>query len=535
LVVQPALPTVTYAQFGHVVTGFVAPAAGLQVTVTLSRDGVTVATAGPNTVNPDGTWSADLGPAHGIADSADTLTVHFTGAAANPADLIVGGNSQWQILPDVGFVSADGHDLSFDCPNSCETVTAHITRADGTVSDVPMNCFFNCNATVATALTADDLVQFIATYPGQNAIGDPIGKSTVAVTAGLPGQGGAPRCNADLVTGALSCFNLAPNAAYRVVRNSDPPVAVTSDIDGDVFTTLATVASGDAIALINGASGTHRTLTTLHVGTLRVDQDDHAGSSGNCSPGLWIDTNANVACTTAGTFSAPFDFESQEQDDLSGGFTEVSPSRVFDTAPLDGESIYGTSFRFYIRTSGGDPAPTTGASFAQAGGTPIAVASIDQNAGTVVSGLVPGRWSSTYTTTDKHGDTAKTFGNFIVQDGGAGTAGPTGPAGPTGAAGQVGAAGAAGKAGPAGPAGKVGKIKVSCKLKKHKKIKCKVKVAKASSAKVSARLSRAGRTVAVGHGRGGANVRTQRAARAGRYRMTIVVNGRTVTRTIRVR
>ena len=78
-----------------------------------------------------------------------------------------------------------------------------------------------------------------------------------------------------------------------------------------------------------------------------------------------------------------------------------------------------------------------------------------------------------------------------------GATGATGAQGPAGAKGADGANGKDGATGPQGPQGPEGKVKVTCKVKGKKKVKCTVKQA-ASSSKLRWRLMHAGHRVAHG-------------------------------------
>ncbi len=123
----------------------------------------------------------------------------------------------------------------------------------------------------------------------------------------------------------------------------------------------------------------------------------------------------------------------------------------------------------------------------------------------------------------------------------AGPVGPAGPPGAPGAAGEqgpsvLGSPGTAGPQGPAGPAGKNGtnarRISVSCKLtgKRKNKISC---TTRQSTARVSLRLSKGGKTVARGAGK--RTVTLRGTARKGRYTLTVSVGSSTATKRITLR
>jgi uncharacterized delta-60 repeat protein len=120
----------------------------------------------------------------------------------------------------------------------------------------------------------------------------------------------------------------------------------------------------------------------------------------------------------------------------------------------------------------------------------------------------------------------------------AGPPGPQGPAGPQGDPGPTvqGSPGAAGPAGPAGPAGKNGtnarRISVSCKLigKRKNRIRC---TTRQSSARVSLRLSKGGKTVARGAGK--RTVTLRGSARKGRYTLHVSVGSSTASKRVTLR
>jgi hypothetical protein len=113
-------------------------------------------------------------------------------------------------------------------------------------------------------------------------------------------------------------------------------------------------------------------------------------------------------------------------------------------------------------------------------------------------------------------------------NGGPGSTGPTGPAG-TSVTGPTGPTGAAGPRGPRGSAAAIGKV--TCKLRTHRRIKCKVRRA---TARISARISRRGRFVAFGTGRSTLRLRAQHRLRHGAYRLSLLVGSAHVTRRVRL-
>jgi hypothetical protein len=140
-------------------------------------------------------------------------------------------------------------------------------------------------------------------------------------------------------------------------------------------------------------------------------------------------------------------------------------------------------------------------------------------------------------TNDGGGVTASSGAVQVPADGSDGANGNAGAGGTNGLDGAIGAPGALGLPGPAGATGATGatgprgrdgrKAKVTCKLKKKRKIRCTVSFKKAkTSAVVRASLRRAGVLVATGRPRSSSGSATlgflrRRALRPGRYVLTI--------------
>jgi hypothetical protein len=153
----------------------------------------------------------------------------------------------------------------------------------------------------------------------------------------------------------------------------------------------------------------------------------------------------------------------------------------------------------------------------------------------------PSAWNQAQTDSDGNGvgDVCQPLPPASGPKGDTGTAGTPGPQGPAGADGSAGAQGPQGAAGPQGRPGR--DATVTCKAGKPKrgkvKVTCTVRFTAPRGSKVTARLSRAGRTYARASAnapRGQARLRfkTLRATPAGRYTMTIVVVGRDGQKTV---
>lgn len=567
--VLPPPPAFAFTQHSRTISGDVGAnvPAGISVVAKLFRSTVLVAQSASGPVATGaGTWSVDLpaDPGHALGDSRDRIVLDFTGASDltfDDSDLA----GTFPLFPGFfGAPNAAGTAINVDC-SACVSVQARITRAAGSPTTITLSKVAGTfTGSPGAPVTNDDKVELILTSIGFNQVGDIVERSTMTVVAGLPGQFTEPTCSGDLVTGFVSCSNL-PAGAYRLVRHragvADVTVAATSVLGSAGGQITGGLQSGDTVDLVNGASGSGRTLSTLHLTALRVETGDNGAISGGvCQPGKWF--GFDLVCPASGLLAGQFvsaSFLSQD-DDLSGGATTIDPGFVSDTAPLDGESVYGTSFHVYVETDGGDPAPVVSVSYklasAVGAGTTVTV---DRANGTVVSGLSPGKWRAVWSATDNHGDIVKRTTTFYVQETSTGTQGPPGTAGTPGApgaqgaqggAGPAGGGGSAGAAGPAGPKGAAGPAgpqgpaaplpKITCTLKK-KKVTCKFK-ATGAQARVSMRLARGNRTVASGRGsvrRGQVTVRmtSKRRLSGGRYTLTLVVGAgkaRPTTYTTRV-
>jgi hypothetical protein len=236
-----------------------------------------------------------------------------------------------------------------------------------------------------------------------------------------------------------------------------------------------------------------RLLTTLQVGTLRVDilqpknSFEGAGSlllTTDCQADEWFyGSNNGQVCTAAGGHPAeemtgggfittPSGASVGLYDELSGNTTVVSVGTITATAPQNGESIYD-AYTAYAdaensgETFGPDTTDPVALQVAPRTHTPTCpdpsctpfAGNANSPGGLTVSGLAPGRYQAAWTLEDTHKDTSLLTNAFIVQAGG--TNGTNGANGANGAAGANGANGAQGATGPQGPAGKV--ELVSCK------------------------------------------------------------------------
>lgn len=368
------------------------------------------------------------------------------------------------------------------------------------------------------------------------------------------------------------CIDVAGDTHYVVLHSRGATTLNTYPVDTEEGQTSFAVplsdplAAGDVLTLkLTGVSGS-RELAHTTVGTLRVDlEEDTFLLGGSCTPGRWLMLSGTVLCPASGTLDpAEFDNELNQfergafaneigsvvtlEDDRGGGGTALHVPAAQQTVPMDGESVWGSSWQAYANVSdsafswAGAGTPTqlayqTWVDPLKDGPWTIVPGNPNTVAGATVSGVSPGRYQARWRVTDSHGDTNTHYSLFFQQPPQSGPQGPTGDPGAQGPAGNPGAQGPAGATGPRGPAGR--DAKVTCTVKKQRKSKvkvtCTVKFAAAASRvrAVSVHLSRGGRLYATGlararGGRATVSLHTLRTVRRGRhYRVTVIARTRT--------
>lgn len=601
-VVRPT-PTLRLTQFEPGVAGTIGrAAAGVTVTVDLQRpDGGgwrTVASASQAT-DASGAFSVTLPGGHAPSSSAERLRVRFSGGSvALPADVVLSGanaSGAYSGGVPIGAVAfnADGTALQSSAvylggsgPNyySCTHVSAtrNGVALDPFVLVTSVGPGLNVceRALPAPATAAERYDGTIEALEGPAATASPVVSvqtgplALVARTAqlGLPGVSGtsmflggsAPACSADLSTAKISCQPLPGTGTFVVVRRpaaGGADAAVPLTVSNGVGTaSLTTVRPGDRVELRAG-SGTGRLISTLRVSTVRYDLSADGTVAGSCEADklLGVTPLGGFAGTVGATCSAAGQIPTADIssgayfaygsggviDDRSGGSTVTTPPRIAGSAPLDFESVWGTSVRLFADLAADSPPGTVRARVTRRGAPQTALFDgAVPDAGALVTNLSPGRHVVTWTATGtRNADTRTTTTEFIVQE--ATTAvGPQGPAGPAGPAGPQGATGATGPQGPAGPQGEPGLAgasapapTVTCRIQKARNAKsvrvtCTVATTRARRAQV--RLVRGARTVAYGTSRRGKVTLRGPRVRPGSYTLVIVEGrGRTAT-TVRI-
>jgi hypothetical protein len=408
----------------------------------------TVASAS-TTTDASGAWTAVL-PGHAPADPRDEIDVSYSGAGAP-------SNGDYPEVGDVigNGVALDPTQLSVLDPGldagqqyASVSVTQNASTSAATYSPDYENWTLAGSFADADAIT----VTVTETISGADL--------TVIAPAPLTGYsggfGGLPACSADLVTKQVDCANLN-EGGYVLVQRRGGTIIETQPITvcalcGDGFTALASIQAADKLELhLDTAAG--RLLTTLNVGTLRVDRVDFS-SSGDCQPGDWL--GSGDLCSLAGAISG-LDVTSVN-DDFSTGSTGVTLPSLDYTAPQEGESMFG-SFTAYADVSlNGLPVayPATLSIAPRGGGASSSYGNANQATGAAVAGLSPGRYVAAWMIPDPYGNTRVIHSTFVQQAATGGPAGPTGPTGGTGPQGPIGTTGGIGPSGPAGPQGPAG-------------------------------------------------------------------------------
>ncbi len=536
---------------------------GSTVAVTLQRAGRAIETASGHVDSADGSWSVDLAR-HVLADG-DQLRVAVAdpgGESDNAFAIGTAGAPQpgATSLGTVVAIAANG--LSFQ---GCGTCVARVTRGN-TTTTIDLSTSGAVPADLAP-ITADDAVEIEPMREVMSAANVLDGFVAIALPANLPGAATPVTCDGDLVIAMVTCSGLTAGG-YTLTRQRDGLSLPVGQSGGRLDAALPSLDAGDAIELHRGgASG--RVLTRLRVGRLSFHANADGAATGVCEADSVIYTNPGIAiCDAGGTYVTTDGPPPVQVDETSGGRITLDVARVTDTAPISGESIYGSSFRFFAETGGGMipgvAAPTVGVTLTKLATGEQLWGVVDRDEGGFIRGLTPGRWDALWTATDAHGDTIETRTRFYVQDEPSGTPGPAGPAGPSGAPGPAGPQGAAGPGGATGaqgpqgttgapgplgatgapgpqgatgargPAGKPPQIgRIRC-TPNGRKLTCRIA---GNSRAVRARLSRRGRALAIGHriGKRTLEFRTHTRLRPGRYVLTLILAKDTLHRPITVR
>lgn len=551
-VVVTPLASVTLTQYSTTVTGNIGEnVAGVSVSLSgalpasygNSPTYVTVA-SGSTTTSASGDWSITLAPtnaAYGAEPAGqpeENYAITYSGGPSGttlPAD--VAGTLPTPPITYGASVNATG--TTVQIPAGCQVQGGSYGTAviiDGTSYEAAYNGSEQCVYSPISPLTDSDTVQAETTQPTTvDSNGDLLVVTAIA-DAGLVGGGSSqPACAADLVYDTVTCWGLN-SASFTVSLDGGTPIALaalTSDAS-DAEAAVPGLAAGDTVALKE--VGVTRTLSTLNVGTLRVDVNANLSPlavTGTCQPGAELGQNssfhvaAGVAaeyelapslCPASGTTTSDNFFET---DPLSGGQTYVNPPLLEDLVPGYAASMAAGEWLAFGAVSGTGTITQNAAAITStelqiipSGSTtptltvPLTVGQNSSMAfvsGTLTSGLAAGVYTANFVLTDSHGDTVQLPDLFVQQPAAStgGPQGPQGPAGPTGATGSAGAngstatTGATGATGPRGPAGISVVVKCTTRTAKSGKkiITCKVTRLAVGTTKVAAILTRSGRVI----------------------------------------
>ncbi|MGH2893876.1 MAG: hypothetical protein ACRDPM_11535, partial [Solirubrobacteraceae bacterium] len=322
------LPQVNFTQFDPVVSGNIESSTpGVGVKVTLLRadangDPVAVAQAATTTA-ANGTWSVSLAP-HAVGDDRDELDVDYShNGAPSPGHQVIltgnGGNpftesgwTGWTALDNGSFLTNDpslgGPSLSM---SPCFQTGVLVGTFDGATLVGPngesMTDTCNTQTGIATLplprnAAAGDVVTDSSNDnrafsppdgPTPNGVGGlvnltvPVGEADAVSLFTSPMEfftpSGFPACSADLEGQSLSCAGLVADGNYTAT-DGGAHSAGTAGGNGILTVPLA-VKGGNVVSLSNGA----RSVTTLHVATLRADIDgEHTVlAGGTCAAGQY--------------------------------------------------------------------------------------------------------------------------------------------------------------------------------------------------------------------------------------------------------
>lgn len=424
------LPSVTITKYSSRVSGSLGePLAGVSLTGSLVRHGITVATV-TATTNSSGDWSASLasvgdGPDHGFYPG-DGLSTHYAPPAADPdatvpPDFTYGGPSQSLFFP-AGAISSDGTQVTVAGQSGqlpCSKYRVLINQTQATPAGSPNNCLL----TTSAPLSDNDVVGVQLTIRTLlNGSGSVVRLRTAA---GLVGASSLPpTCNADLASGEVSCFTLTTGQfALSVDGGSPQPLTITN---GTGTATLPGLKAGDTVTLDETSpTPTARHLMTLHV--LRFQANFSAGTfvSGACSPGAPL---SGVLCPLTGHTPdiAPLTLF----DDRSGCKLTIDMPSLANMIPTDDASLSSGTFTAYVDLAGDQPADQLLAETKavrltvrpHGSETPVftrkmtmASDSDGAFASTHVSGLSTGRYFADWVLTDHNGDTNTFERLFAVQ------------------------------------------------------------------------------------------------------------------------
>ena len=567
-----------------------------------------VATSLPATIdNASGTWVATL-PGRAIADDRDTLVLDYSGTHTTPGDTASSGVPLDATLRMSDLIrqiriwrDPAGNRVLLDASRcgenwTCPRVVLHAPPALGgdiEATRAPGTNTFTADLT-GTATNDDALSATLHIVDPQvpNASLLRITKAAPMLHAFALGRlfdeqfepeaRLAPKCFVFYADYSLEptpgdsvrCLDVSPATSYALVHSRGATTLATYPLttSPDATALVAPLASstpapGDFVTLRLAAPSGTRELARTEVGTLRVDLVGTEGIvAASCTPGRRLMGGGTLLCPASGTLADPpfgaFDINSFEragalgvwtavtlEDDVGGGGTAVNVPDVGATAPLDGESVWGSTWKAYASVNDsafpwaarGTPTefayrtrtdPLSTAPWTVAQGNP------NTTAGATVSGVPPGRYEARWRVTDLHGDT-NTHTTFFFQQ--------QTQTGPRGLPGFQGPKGDTGAQGPRGPAGR--NAKVTCTVKRVRtriRVTCKVKLVSASARarSLKIRISRRGRVYASGSARvrrssATVRMRARRGLRRGR-RYTVTVVARTsrtamITSTVPVR
>jgi hypothetical protein len=445
------VPTVLVTPFSKVVSGNIGTAtSGVEVQVSLERDGSVIDTAPSVTTNSSGVWTTTL-PVHApmapVNSLDDEVVVTYSGAGApSPSSSRYDISSSWGALGAV--ISTDGSTITVYCGDfsGCGAsipVSVHYSSGStGSFNATPVSgtgLYAPYEATLSPAVTAHDEVLYTPTEVYEDGT-----NLSLVLSAGLPGVGGSsapnytgvrlPECFVDLADGSLSCEDLRIGASYEVQQSrkgsviaSQSLTATGSENVGSISGTFTGLEAGDTINVVVPAENSEpaRTVSVVHIPPLRVDAVSSVGGttptsvSGSCQPGE-LEEEALILCPSVGSFDdpQPASFVSEFQDDLSGNYVDVSVSQFAGEYPANEATVPASFTATAELTNAGSPDTTSSVSLTitpAAGSPQLLSGNANSSEGIGVAGLAPGHYNALWKMTDVHGDTDSLTTGFTVQ------------------------------------------------------------------------------------------------------------------------
>jgi hypothetical protein len=435
--------------------------ADVTVTATLLRtigagtDATQVTVATTTTTDASGDWSLVLGgPGGGPQDAfskADSLQLTY--AAPPGASTVVPASSTITPLALTPLVAADGSSVEVNPASAGEGVNCPDISFLVAGAAYTTQSYGDCEVTPATPIASTDATALRES--GTTLQNDEFLHLTQTSQGFLPGQGDAPTCSADLVSGLITCADLG-SGSFQVADGGGAAAALTPVAGGsdEDAATLGGLASGDVLS-VTGVGGDGSTVATLSLSTLRV-----VNGVLDCTPFEALSGENDTLCPASGvTASDPGPYG--ETDPASGGTTVIDVPSLLNPIPAASTILPSAPFAVFSALQADNALGAEPTAQVVADVTSVAVTITPRDSATpvydetltptsdavgpyvtgAVPTLTPGQYIGTATLTDDHGDQVTGSEQFEVAgaDSGASAApGTSAAAGPTGASAPAG-------------------------------------------------------------------------------------------------